>query len=180
MRGFRCAMSFIQSFSSPAHLAIGVSHCTPLLWNPTLYVTGVPRHTPRGTASPPSGSSPPKNGTKSQQNCDITIMNGPRRCGPDFIRDFLSTAGDPSSSKFFVEILMTSGIMRSETEYLRFPSSNHVDHGTTPRPIDAAVQFSICETWFLTVDPFVRISVFIAKLSERQYCWRVFEDFHSQ
>ena len=27
--------------------------------------------------------------------------------------------------------------------------------------------------WFLTVDPFVRISVFIAKLSERQYCWRV-------
>ena len=33
---------------------------------------------------------------------------------------------------------------------------------------------------FLTVDPFVRISVFIAKLSNRQYCWRVFEDFHSQ
>ena len=35
-RGFRRAMNFIQSFSSPAHLAIGVSHCTPLLWNPTL------------------------------------------------------------------------------------------------------------------------------------------------
>ena len=34
--------------------------------------------------------------------------------------------------------------------------------------------------WFLTIDPFVGISVFIAKLSERQYCWRVFEDFHSQ
>ena len=34
--------------------------------------------------------------------------------------------------------------------------------------------------WFLTVDPLIRISVFIAKLSERQYCWRVFEDFHSQ
>ena len=33
---------------------------------------------------------------------------------------------------------------------------------------------------FLTVDPLVRISVFIAKLSERQYCWRVIEDFHSQ
>ena len=30
------------------------------------------------------------------------------------------------------------------------------------------------------MDPFIRISVFIAKLSERQYCWRVFEDFHSQ
>ena len=29
----------------------------------------------------------------------------------------------------------------------------------------------------LTIDPFIRISVFIAKLSERQYCWRVFEDF---
>ena len=36
------------------------------------------------------------------------------------------------------------------------------------------------EMWFLTVDPFIRISVLIAKLSERQYCWRVFEDFHSQ
>ena len=34
--------------------------------------------------------------------------------------------------------------------------------------------------WFLTIDPFIRISVFIAKLSKRQYCWRVFEDFHSQ
>ena len=34
--------------------------------------------------------------------------------------------------------------------------------------------------WFLTIDPFVRIPVFIAKLSERQYCWRVFEVFHSQ
>ena len=36
------------------------------------------------------------------------------------------------------------------------------------------------EMWFLTVDPFIRVSVFIAKLSERQYCWRVFEDFHCQ
>ena len=33
---------------------------------------------------------------------------------------------------------------------------------------------------FLTIDPFIRISVFSAKLSERKYCWRVFEDFHSQ
>ena len=31
-----------------------------------------------------------------------------------------------------------------------------------------------------TMNPFVGISVFIAKLSERQYCWRVLEDFHSQ
>ena len=36
------------------------------------------------------------------------------------------------------------------------------------------------EMWFLTIDPFKRISVFIAKLSKRQYCWRVFEDFHCQ
>ena len=36
------------------------------------------------------------------------------------------------------------------------------------------------EMWYLTIDPFVGISVFIAKLSERQYCWCVFEDFHSQ
>ena len=34
--------------------------------------------------------------------------------------------------------------------------------------------------WFLTIDPFVGIPVFIAKLSERHYCWRVFEEFHSQ
>ena len=34
--------------------------------------------------------------------------------------------------------------------------------------------------WFLTIDPFVGIPVFVAKLSERQYCWRVIEDFHSQ
>ena len=36
------------------------------------------------------------------------------------------------------------------------------------------------EMWFLTIDPFVGIPVFIAKLSERQYCWRVFENFQSQ
>ena len=36
------------------------------------------------------------------------------------------------------------------------------------------------EKWFLTIDPFTRISVFTAKLSERHYCWRVLEDFHSQ
>ena len=36
------------------------------------------------------------------------------------------------------------------------------------------------EIWFLTIDPFRRISVFIAKLSKRHNCWRVFEDFHSQ
>ena len=35
------------------------------------------------------------------------------------------------------------------------------------------------EMWFLTIDPFVGIPVFIAKLSERQYCWPVLEDFHS-
>ena len=33
---------------------------------------------------------------------------------------------------------------------------------------------------FLTIDPFVGIPVFIAKLSKRQCCWRVFENFHSQ
>ena len=27
------------------------------------------------------------------------------------------------------------------------------------------------EMWFLTIDPFIGISVFIAKLSKRQYCW---------
>ena len=36
------------------------------------------------------------------------------------------------------------------------------------------------EMWFLTIDPFIRISVFIAKLSKRQNCWRVFEDLHCQ
>ena len=43
----------------------------------------------------------------------------------------------------------------------------------TPNPV-------FNEVWFLTTDSLIRISVLIAKLSERQYCWRVFEDFHSQ
>ena len=29
------------------------------------------------------------------------------------------------------------------------------------------------EMWFFPVDPFVRLSVFIAKLSKRYYCWRI-------
>ena len=29
--------------------------------------------------------------------------------------------------------------------------------------------------WFLTIDPLIGISVFIAKLSKRRYCWRVFQ-----
>ena len=33
---------------------------------------------------------------------------------------------------------------------------------------------------FLTVGPLIGVSMFIAKLSERQYCWRVIEDLHSQ
>ena len=36
------------------------------------------------------------------------------------------------------------------------------------------------EMWFLTIDPFVGIPVFIAKLSKGQYCWRVFRGLHSQ
>ena len=34
--------------------------------------------------------------------------------------------------------------------------------------------------WFLTIDPSVGIPFFIAQLSERQYCWRVLEDFHCE
>ena len=36
------------------------------------------------------------------------------------------------------------------------------------------------EVCFLTIDPFVGMPIFIAKLSKQQYCWRVFEDFHGQ
>ena len=36
------------------------------------------------------------------------------------------------------------------------------------------------EMWFLTIDPFVGIPAFIAKLSEWQYCWHVIEDLHCQ
>ena len=36
------------------------------------------------------------------------------------------------------------------------------------------------EMRFLTVDPFVRVFVFIAKLSERWNCWRKLEDLYSQ
>ena len=31
--------------------------------------------------------------------------------------------------------------------------------------------------WFFTIDPFIGISVFIEKISKRQYCWRVVETF---
>ena len=41
-------------------------------------------------------------------------------------------------------------------------------------------EFRSNEMWFFTIDPFVGIPVFIAKLSERQYSWRVLEDFHCQ
>ena len=34
--------------------------------------------------------------------------------------------------------------------------------------------------WFLTVDPLIWVSMFIAKLSKRQYCWRILEEFHCQ
>ena len=37
------------------------------------------------------------------------------------------------------------------------------------------------EMWFFTMDPFVGTSVFIAKLSKRQYCWVFSRTFiHSQ
>ena len=49
---------------------------------------------------------------------------------------------------------------------------------SSPYYIEFESRFS--EMWFLTVDPLVRISVFTAKLSYRQYCWRVLEDFHCQ
>ena len=39
---------------------------------------------------------------------------------------------------------------------------------------------SLMRCGFFTIDPFIGISVIIEKLTERQYCWRVFEDFHSQ
>ena len=41
-------------------------------------------------------------------------------------------------------------------------------------------EYRLNELWFFTGDPLVRVFVFIAKLSERQYCWHVFEDLQSQ
>ena len=94
LRGFLRTTTFIQSFPSPAHLAIGVSppHSSvmePKFVRPPLCVVGVPRHTPRGPASPPHGRSPPQYGAKGQHNWDITIINGPRH-SPNFTRNFLS------------------------------------------------------------------------------------------
>ena len=43
------------------------------------------------------------------------------------------------------------------------------------------LRFTLCpnpvfnEMWFLTIDPFVKMSICIAKLSERQHCWCVIE-----
>ena len=47
-------------------------------------------------------------------------------------------------------------------------------------PCYIVFEYRFNEMWFLTVDPFVRVSVFIAKLSKRYDCWRVIEDFHIQ
>ena len=33
------------------------------------------------------------------------------------------------------------------------------------------------EMWFLTIGPLIWISVIFEKLSERQYCWRILQDF---
>ena len=57
---------------------------TPKFVLPPLYVVGVPRQSPRGSASPRCGSSPLQNGTKSQHNWNITFVNGPRQSSPDF------------------------------------------------------------------------------------------------
>ena len=93
LRGCRCATSFIQSFPSPAHLAIGVSHCIPLLRNPTLCFHRVmlvwPRHAPGGPASPPRSRSPHQTETKSPHYRNVTLVNSRSHSCPDFTRNFL-------------------------------------------------------------------------------------------
>ena len=47
-------------------------------------------------------------------------------------------------------------------------------------PCRTVFEYRFYEMWFLTVDPFIRVSGFIAKLSQRQNCWRILADFHCQ
>ena len=59
-------------------------------------------------------------------------------------------------------------------------ANSRVAHNGSPRSILWLMLLHFNEVWFLTIDPFVGVPFFIAKLSKRQYCWRVVEDFHSQ
>ena len=154
MRNCVCVMSCFQSFSSPAHLAIGVFHCTPLLWNPTLcFVSGHcrgPTSYPRGSTSPPCSRSPLLDGSKSQHNWDISIIHGPRHCRPIFFAIF-----SVSSPTFLQQTLMNRDVLifaghpdfvqhsagsEGDAQNLCLPSPYLVDHGATPRPLDTAIQ----------------------------------------
>ena len=111
LRGFFCAISFISAFSSPAHLAIGVSHSTSLLRHPTLCfhlctLWGVPRHAPRGSASPPCCRPPHQHGTKSQHKWDKTVVNGTRHSGPDGVHKFSVSCGRPTVLQLFRCLLL--------------------------------------------------------------------------
>ena len=77
-----------------------------------------------------------------------------------FVQHVNLTQPDGNLSHSDLPVLATVGTKLSVLHCIRIPFLN--------------------EMWFLTIDPFVRKSVFIAKLSERPDCWRVFEDFHSQ
>ena len=108
-RGFFCVIGLIRSFPSPAHLAIG-AHCAPRLWNPPCAST-VEHHqdpTPYRSRSPPRSCSPFQNGTKSQHIWDITVIQGPRHCGPKFARHFL---GQQRQALFFQLVRMDRDVL---------------------------------------------------------------------
>ena len=105
-----------------------------------------------GYGSPPRGRSPPQDEANGQHNWDITIINGPRHSSPNFARNFLgqqrqarlppTIPQEPRRSYFVGHPSFIRPHARSDggTQYLRFPSTYLVDHDSTPRSVDAAVQ----------------------------------------
>ena len=76
---------------------------------PSLDIVRVPRHTPRGPASPPCSRSPPQDGTKSQHDWNVSIICCPCHSCPDFVCNLLRQQRQASSSRSKVQLLETRG-----------------------------------------------------------------------
>ena len=124
----------------------------PNLVLPSLHAVGVPRHTPRGPASPPRSRSLPQNGTQSQRNRNVSITHGPRHSCQIFVRNFLRQQRqshlrptDPHGPRCsdvlgYPSFIRHSARSEGETKNLGFPRTYFVDHGSTPGPVSAAIQ----------------------------------------
>ena len=91
------------------------------------------------------------------------IIHGPRHSRPNFVSNFLrqqwqahlppANPHEPRSSDFITHpsFIRPHAGCEGEAQNLGLPRTNLVDHGSTPRPFDAAVQYC---TVHMTVDAF--------------------------